>query len=147
MIDHPKTVLIADDSDEDREFITDALRHVDRRLDIHEVRDGVELLEYLRTPGPERPFPDLVLLDLKMPRMDGLEALVQIRADPALRYVPIIAVFTTATDPEFVRRAYATGANAFVGKPSSVAQMRELMSTTVHFWFDSVLLPAPPART
>jgi CheY-like chemotaxis protein len=145
VIGQRKAVLIADDSDEDREFIIEALHHVDPEIDVHEVRDGVELLEYLRAPSPSRPFPDLVLLDLKMPRMDGFEALAQIRHDPSLSYVPVIAVFTTATDPEFVRRAYATGANAFIGKPSSVARMRELMSTIVEYWFDAAVLPAPPA--
>ena len=144
MTDRRPVILIADDSEEDRAFVCDALRRLDRDLDVREVEDGIELLEYLRSPGPSRPFPGLILLDLQMPRMDGFEALAEIRRDPALSYVPVIAILTTATDPENVRQTYAAGANAFIGKPSSVARMRELMDTLVSHWFDVAILPEPP---
>jgi CheY-like chemotaxis protein len=101
----------------------------------------------VRSPGPDRPFPDLVLLDLKMPRMDGFEALAEVRADPALRHLPIVTVFTTATDPEFVRRTYAEGANAFLGKPATHEALVTMMRVLASYWFSVVVLPPPgPAR-
>lgn len=136
-----QSILIVDDNKHDRAFMSGALEGLDRDIDIHEVCDGVELLEYLRATSPAQPFPDLVLLDFQMPRMNGFEALRAIRDDPALGYVPVVTLFSTASDPEFVRSAYAAGANAFVCKPGMFGDLDELMSTIVHHWFDAAILP------
>lgn len=134
-----RVVLVVDDSDDDRGFVREALGLVAPELRIVEARDGVEALEFLRRPDVM--FPDFVLLDLKMPRKDGLETLADIRADQTLRHLPVIAAFTTATDPEFVRRAYAAGANAYIGKPSSLQGLRMVMAAIVHHWFTIATLP------
>ena len=136
-----KVILLVDDDPEDRMFAREALAAVATGLDIREVVDGIAFLDYVRSPGSDRPFPDLVLLDLKMPRMDGFEALEELRADPALRHIPVVAVYTTATDPEFVRRTYALGANAFLGKPATHEGMINAMRVIVEHWFTVASLP------
>jgi CheY-like chemotaxis protein len=145
-----KVLLIVDDEPDDRMFTREALLVAAPGLDVREVEDGVAFLDYLRSPGPDRPFPDLVLLDLKMPRMDGFEALAAVRADPGLRHVAIVAVFTTATDPEFVLRTYAEGANAFLGKPATRDGLVSMMHVVAAYWFGTVSLPprgpGPPTR-
>ena len=137
-----RVVLVVDDDPDDRMFVRNALRAVAPDLRIEEAIDGEDALAFLRDRS--RPFPDLVLLDLKMPRKDGLETLSEIRLDPDLRHVPVIAIFTTATDPEFVRQAYLNGANAYVGKPSTMLGMKEIMSGVVRHWFEIATLPRRP---
>jgi two-component system response regulator len=143
-----RVVFVVDDDPEDRMFTREALEVAAPGVDIREIEDGVVLLDYLQSPGPDHPFPDLVLLDLKMPRMDGFEALDAIRADPALRHLPIVAVFTTANDPDFVRRTYAGGANAFLGKPVTHEGLVDAMRVLAEYWFGVASLPPRgPART
>jgi len=134
-----RLILIVDDDEDDRMFVRNALSQVDPDVRIAEAVDGFEALAYLRDSS--KTFPDLVLLDLKMPRKDGLETLADVREDPTLRHVPVVAMFTTATDPEFVRRAYLAGANAYIGKPSNMASLRDVMSGLVKHWFEIVTLP------
>ena len=136
-----RVVLIADDSPDDRMFTREALLAIAPDLTIREVEDGLQLLDYLAAPTAERPFPNLILLDLKMPRMDGLEALAAIRADPTVSHVPIVAVYTSSADPDSVRRTYAGGANAFVGKPASSAGLSDAMRLIIDHWFGLVSLP------
>lgn len=144
-----RVILIVDDDPEDRMFTREALVVAAPGVDIREVDDGITFLEYVRSPGRDRPFPDLVLLDLKMPRMDGFEALAEVRADPALRHLPIVAVFTTASDPDFVRRTYAGGANAFLGKPATHEDLVDMMRIVAEHWFGAASLPprGPGPRT
>ena len=136
-----RVLLIVDDDPDDRMFTREALFAVAPGLDVREVEDGIAFLDYLRSPGPDRPFPDLVLLDLKMPRMNGFEALEAVRADPSLRHLAIVTVFTTATDPEFVLRTYAEGANAFLGKPATREGLVNTMRVLAEYWFGTVSLP------
>ena len=136
-----RVVLIVDDDAEDRMFTREALLTAAPGVDVREAEDGVAFLEYLQSTGPDRPFPDLVLLDLKMPRMDGFEVLEVIRADPELRHLPIVAVFTTANDPDFVRRTYADGANGFLGKPATHEELAAMMRVVVAYWFGATSLP------
>jgi CheY-like chemotaxis protein len=135
-------ILIVDDSEDDRQFVRDALHGIAPGLRLAEAHDGVEALAYIRNPA--NAMPDLVLLDLKMPRKDGLETLADIRDDLTLRHLPVVAVFTTATDPEFVRRAYAAGANAYIGKPSSMEGLRHIMDGVIRHWFEIATLPPHP---
>jgi two-component system, response regulator len=137
-----RVILVVDDNEDDRMFVRTALEGVDANIVIAEAGDGVEALEYLRDDA--RAFPDFILLDLKMPRKDGLETLAEIRLDPKLRHLPVVAIFTTATDPDLVRRAYEGGANAFVGKPSTIGGMRETMAGIVRHWFEIATLPRRP---
>jgi CheY-like chemotaxis protein len=139
-----RVILVVDDNEDDRMFVRNALTAVDPSIVVAEAVDGVDALAYLR--DETRTFPDFILLDLKMPRKDGLETLAEIRRDPRLQHLPVVAIFTTATDPAYVRRAYAVGANAFVGKPSSISGMRDVMAAIVRHWFEIATLPPRPVR-
>ena len=131
-------VLVADDDEDDRALTRDALLQVDARSEIRFVQDGRELLEYLRSDGTCDP--DVVLLDLNMPRMNGKEALSEIRADDTLRALPVV-VFTTSRTEEDVSDCYRRGANSFISKPMSFTGLVEAMRTFREYWVGLVDLP------
>jgi len=122
-------------------FLRDALHEVAPQVRTREAADGVELLDYLWGRSAERPYPDLILLDLKMPRMGGLEALDVIRRDNSLPAPPIIIVCTTADDNDSVMQAYDRGANAFVGKPAGHDDLRRTVAVLVEHWLGVACLP------
>jgi len=147
MSDHgrPITILLADDDEDDRLMTRDALREARLHNDLHTVVDGVELLEYLRNEGayknPETaPWPGLVLLDLNMPRMDGREALQEIKRDPALRALPVV-VLTTSKAEEDIVRTYELGVNSFISKPVTFMGLVEVMKAFSRYWLEIVDLP------
>jgi two-component system response regulator len=141
----PATVLSAED---DADFRLLVKRAVDRSalgIDLRFVEDGEQLLDYLRRDGSyagseDAPRPRLVLLDLNLPRTDGRDALRAIKADPALRSIPVV-VFTTSNAAEDVDLCYDLGANAFVRKPMDMAALTDLVSTIGHYWLDVVEPP------
>jgi CheY-like chemotaxis protein len=107
------------------------------------VENGEELLQYLRREGEYRMAPgrpDLILLDLNMPRMDGREALREIKTDPELRRIPVV-VLTTSEAERDVLESYNLGVNAFVTKPVSFEDFADAMEALGEFWFDFVKLP------
>jgi CheY-like chemotaxis protein len=136
-------VLVADDDEDDRELTRDALLEVNAGT-VRFVRDGQELLDYLRNKGAEAgqpaETPDLVLLDLNMPRMNGAQALSEIRADRDIASIPVV-VFTTSRDEQDVRDSYERGANSFISKPSTFADLVEAMRAFRTYWADVVNLP------
>ena len=139
----PFVVLVADDDEDDWEFIGNALLEVGANT-ARFVHDGQELLDYLRREGihsdrPKRDHPDLVLLDLKMHKMDGAEALSEIRADPDLMRLPIV-VLTTATSEDIVNDSYDRGANSVISKPSSFIGLVEVLRAVRAYW--GVVRPA-----
>jgi CheY-like chemotaxis protein len=140
------TVLLADDDEDDRELISEALMSSGFAIQTRFVEDGQELLDYLRIQrtaadsDPAAPWPSLILLDLNMPRMDGREALAEMKADPTLRRIPVV-VLTTSDDREEVTTAYDLGANAFITKPVTYAGLLEVMETVAKHWSEVVELP------
>ncbi len=136
-------ILIAED-DDDRALARDAFAASKVLNPLKFVHDGVELLEYLdgRNNDPEgsAPLPALVLLDLNMPRMNGHQALRNIRQNPRLCHLPVV-VFTTSRSEEDVVTAYRAGANSFISKPESFAQMTETMRCLQKYWMQTVRLP------
>jgi len=143
--DEQRVVLVADDDEDDRLLIGNALHAAREGLRVEFVGNGEELLAYLRREGdyadPARaPRPHLVLLDLNMPRMDGWEALVALRGDPALAPVPVVVLTTSHADGD-VANAYRAGANSYLAKPPSFDSLLESMRLLVHYWFDSARLP------
>ncbi|MHB8690940.1 MAG: response regulator [Solirubrobacteraceae bacterium] len=142
---------MADDDEEDRELTQEAL--YDSRLgnEMRFVVDGQDLLDYLRRDGPyadpavDAPRPGIILLDLNMPRMDGREALAEIKADASLRAIPI-CVLTTSKDEEDVLRTYDLGVSSFITKPVTFAGLVEVMQTWTRYWFEIVELPPGPAN-
>jgi two-component system response regulator len=140
---------MVDDDSEDCLLVQDALREVGSDYDIRFVRDGEELLEYLRREGEyasewTAPFPDLILMDMRMPRMDGREAMRVLRSDPRWRRIPVVA-FTTSTVSDDILLAYESGVNSYVTKPTTFRGLVETMRVLCDWWFAVVDLPPRPA--
>jgi CheY-like chemotaxis protein len=141
----PITILLADDDEDDRVLARDAL--ADSRLanDLHMVEDGEELMDYLLRRGryaapADSPRPGLILLDLNMPKMDGREALREIKSDAGLRRIPVV-VLTTSKAEEDIYRTYDLGANSFVTKPVMFDSLVKVMKDLGKYWFEIVELP------
>jgi CheY-like chemotaxis protein len=145
---HPRTamtILMADDDADDRLMAQEAFDEVRLANELHFVEDGEALLDYLyrrghyatRRAGQE---PGLILLDLNMPKKDGRQALQEIKADPALRHIPIV-VLTTSQAEEDILRTYDLGVNSFITKPVTFGGLVELVKTLTHYWFELVTLP------
>lgn len=138
------TIVLADDDAEDRELVREALLESRLRNDLHTVADGEELMDYLyrrgRHEGRPAPRPGLILLDLSMPRKDGREALAEIKADPALRQIPVI-VMTTSRAEEDICRSYDLGASSYITKPVTFSALVTVMKDIGRYWFEIVELP------
>jgi CheY-like chemotaxis protein len=140
----PITILIADDDPEDRMLAEEALRESRLVNDIRFVDDGEDLLDYLHNrgkyAGADNPLPDMILLDLNMPRMDGREALKVIKSDPNLRRIPVI-VLTTSKAEEDIYRTYDLGVNSFIIKPVTFDSLVNIMKVLGAYWFEIVEIP------
>lgn len=139
----PFDLLLVEDSPSDTALTREALRPI-REVEVrfHAVSDGVEAMAFLRRQPPfeQAPRPDLVLLDLNMPRKDGREVLADAKADPALRRIPIVVLTSSSAETD-LRQAYDLHANAYVTKPTDFAQFREVLRGLVSFWFQLARLP------
>jgi CheY-like chemotaxis protein len=136
---------MADDDPDDRDMARDALAESRLANTVHFVQDGVELIEYLHRRGKyadadSYPAPGLILLDLNMPRMDGREALREIKADPELRRIPVV-ILTTSNAEEDVLRSYDLGANSFIRKPVNFSGLVQVMRALGQYWFEIVERP------
>jgi CheY-like chemotaxis protein len=141
----PIMILMADDDADDRMLTRQALEESRLANDLRFVEDGEQLMDYLRRQGrytsPEvAPRPGLILLDLNMPRMDGREALKEIKSDPGLRQIPIV-VLTTSKAEEDIYRSYDLGVNSFITKPVTFDGLVEVMRSVGQYWFEIVELP------
>ena len=139
------TILIADDDPDDRELTRDALQECRLVNDVHFVKDGEELVDYLNRRGEYRhlagtALPGLILLDLNMPRKDGREALAEIKSDPMLRQTPVI-VLTTSKSPDDIARCYQMGANSYISKPGDYAALLDMVRGLTRYWLQLVQLP------
>ncbi len=138
-------VLLADDDPDDQEMTRNAFNKVPFPLQIYTVGDGEELLEFLRhtgkyAPPALSPTPGLILLDLNMPRRDGREALMEIKADRALRRIPVV-VMTTSKAEEDIFRTYDLGSNSYISKPVTQAGLVQVALALGEYWFKIVTLP------
>ena len=140
------TILMADDDEDDRELAREAVQHSSLANEMRFAVDGQDLTDYLRRhggyadPSVDAPRPGIILLDLKMPKKDGPEALAELKADPALRQIPVI-VLTTSHDEQDVLLSYALGANSFITKPVTFDGLVDVMQTLTRYWCDTVQLP------
>jgi CheY-like chemotaxis protein len=139
------TILMADDDEDDRDLTREALQNARLANEMRFCVDGQDLLDYLRREGTyadptvEAPRPGIILLDLNMPKKDGREALAEIKADDALRSIPVV-VLTTSKDEEDIFRTYDLGVNSFITKPITFAGLVEVMKTFQRYWFELVEL-------
>jgi CheY-like chemotaxis protein len=136
------TILMADDDEDDRDLARDAFEVAGLDGEIRFVLDGQDLLDYLRDRDRQRTAdrPGIIVLDLNMPRMDGREALSEIKADSSLCKIPVV-VLTTSKDNEDVRRCYCAGACSFIAKPVTHAGLVDVMRQLKDYWFNLVELP------
>lgn len=138
-------VLMADDSADQVDLAREALAQCNARVELHHVDGGEQCLAFLRREAPydNAPRPDLLLLDIHMPRMDGYEVMERIRADAALRSLPVV-VLSSSADAGDVRRMYALGCSSYVTKPVRFERYVEAMRQIDAYWFRLVLLPPAP---
>jgi len=145
--DDPIHILLAEDDPDDRLLTRRALSESHVATMLTTVENGEELLRYLRQEdrsrketAEERGRPDLILLDLNMPRMDGREALREIKSDPELRRIPVVVLTTSEADRDILE-SYNLGVNAFMTKPVTFDALADAMDSLGAFWFDLVKLP------
>lgn len=130
-------ILIADDDAEDRMLISDALRESKYRDHISQVENGEELIDFLHQ---ETKRPDLILLDLNMPKKDGREALKEIKTDELLKNIPVV-ILTTSNSEDDIEITYSLGGNSYITKPSGFHDMVEIMENVCRYWFKISELP------
>lgn len=141
----PVHILMAEDDPDDRMMADQAFHQYRMKNGMVFVEDGQELMDYLRhqdkyTDADQFPLPDLILLDLNMPRKDGREALAEIKADPELKRIPVV-ILTTSKAEEDILRSYDLGVNAYITKPVTFQGLAEAMKVMSMFWFELVKLP------
>lgn len=138
----PIEILLVEDSSTDVMLAEEALEHAKMRNNLHVVKDGVEAMAFLRREREYEnvPRPDLVLLDLNMPRKDGREVLAEVKADEHLKSIPIV-VLTTSQAQEDVLKAYGLHANCYISKPVDFEQFTNVVQAIDQFWFTVVTLP------
>jgi two-component system response regulator len=137
MSDHPMEILLVEDNPNDVELTLHAFRKHNLTNHVKVVRDGAEALDYLFRDGAYESRPDVcpkvVLLDLKLPKIDGLEVLRRMRQDPRTRHVPVV-VLTSSYDERDVIESYNVGANSYIVKPVDFVQFTEAMRTLNLYW-------------
>lgn len=141
----PVVFLMADDDPDDRLLVEEAFKESLISNSIYFVEDGVELMDYLRKQDKYNhpaiaPTPDIILLDLNMPRKDGREALAEIKSDPDLRYIPVV-VLTTSKAEEDIMRSYDIGAASYITKPVTFDGLVEAIRGFGQYWVQIVRLP------
>ncbi len=132
----PVEVLLVEDSPGDVRLTVEAFRSVPRPSHLSVARDGEEALAFLRRQGvyANAPIPDLILLDLNLPKRDGREVLAEIKKDPELRGIPVV-VLTTSEAEQDIQRAYDLHANCYITKPMDLDHFLETVREIHHFWF------------
>lgn len=143
----PIEILLVEDNPGDVRLTQEALKEAKVRNNLHVVADGVQAMEFLRRQGlyPGVPHPDVILLDLNLPRKDGREVLAEIKADPHLRRIPVVVVTTSEAERDILR-AYDLHANAYVAKPVDLDQFLNVVRSIEGFWLEIVTLPPDGAR-
>ena len=133
--DHHRKVLMADDDEEDCFLAKEALSESGVKAIFSCVEDGFELIEYLsgHSRSDQDGLPDLILLDLNMPRKDGREALMEIKSDPTLKNIPVV-ILTTSGEKKDIKFTMKAGANSFITKPETFNEWVEMMKSLAESW-------------
>ena len=138
----PIEILLAEDNPGDVKLTRKALEHGDILNNLHVVEDGVETMKFLRSEGEyaETPQPDLLLLDLNMPKKDGRAVMKEMDGDPELKRIPVV-VLTSSDAEEDVVRSYELNANAYLTKPVDFDGFVDIINRLEDFWFTVVKMP------
>ena len=137
----PIEILLVEDNPADVRLTVEALKEARVRNRLHVARDGVEAMAMLRSGGAT-PMPDLILLDLNLPRKDGREVLREVKDDEALRHIPVVILTTSQADQDILQ-CYRLRANAFVTKPVEIDQFFQVVRSIEQFWLEAVKLARP----
>jgi CheY-like chemotaxis protein len=135
-------ILLVEDNPGDVRLTTEVLKDAKLCNNIHVVADGVEAIDFLRRTGTYSAAvrPDLILLDLNLPRKDGREVLEDIKGDENLKHIPVV-VLTTSDAEQDILKSYALHANCYITKPVDLEQFAKVVSSIEEFWFSIVRLP------
>jgi two-component system response regulator len=138
----PAQVLLVEDNEDDVELTLEALKDSKVWMDVHVVPDGIEAMKFLRCQDEyaDKSRPDLILLDLNLPKMDGREVLKEIREDPNLTALPVV-VLTTSQNEEDIFKMYNMHANCYISKPVDFLQFTKIIKQIEGFWLQLVKLP------
>jgi two-component system, chemotaxis family, response regulator Rcp1 len=143
----PIDVLLVEDSPGDVRLTQEALREANRAIHLHVAVDGIEAMSFLRHEGRylRAPRPDLILLDLNLPKMDGREVLAQIKADDSLKTIPTIILTTSEAEAD-ITKSYELQANCFLSKPVQLDAFESLVKSINDFWLMKAKLPHQGGR-
>lgn len=135
-------ILLVEDNPGDVRLTREALAESDLHPKLHVVNDGVQAMEYLNIAAPDtnHPLPDLILLDLNLPRMNGLQVLARIKNEPHWREIPVVVLSTSESEDD-VRSCYAAHANCYISKPVAYAPFLDVMNSIGAFWLRTARLP------
>lgn len=137
------TLLLIEDGEADQQLVARALRRAKIKTDLYIMDNGEDGLAFLRGDGEHRgsPRPDLILLDLNLPRIDGKQVLREIRSDEKLKEIPVV-MLTTSSEERDIVESYRLGVNAYITKPVEAQDFMDSIQKLEEFWFDLVLLPS-----
>ena len=140
----PIEILLVEDSPSDTELTIEALREGKLNNRLSHVEDGVEAMEFLSRKRcyTQAPRPDLILLDLNLPRKDGRELLAELKSDPDLMTIPVVVLTTSKADQDILQ-AYQLQANCYITKPVDFNQFVNVVRSVEHFWLEVATLPSP----
>jgi CheY-like chemotaxis protein len=138
----PVDILLVEDNPGDVRLTKEALKDAKVLNEIYVARDGVEAMQFVHREGSfaNAPMPDIILLDLNLPRKDGREVLAEIKKDPKLQHIPVVVLTTSKADEDIIK-TYNLHANAYITKPVDLNRFVEIMHALEQFWFTIVKLP------
>jgi CheY-like chemotaxis protein len=137
------TILVVDDNPVDVRLIVEALKQTSRHNNIIVLQDGEETIKFMHKEGSyaNAPVPDVILLDLKIPKKSGLEVLAEIKNNPSISHIPIV-ILTTSDAERDIAQSYELKANCYITKPFDIDDFFDTIKTIEKFWFDKVKYPA-----
>jgi two-component system, chemotaxis family, response regulator Rcp1 len=140
-------ILLVEDNPGDARLTREALKEGKIQNNLHHARDGVEAMEFLRREGAfaGAPAPDIILLDLNLPRKDGREVLAELKQDPQLRSIPVV-VLTTSEAEQDILKTYELHANCYISKPVDLEKFIAIVRAIENFWLAVVKLPSTQGR-
>ena len=144
---HAVDVLLIEDNPGDVRLTREALKEARIAVNLHVANDGLEAMKMLRQEAPYtgQPLPDLVLLDLNMPKMDGREVLRLIKTDERFKHIPVVVLTTSGAEKD-IAQAYGMHANCYITKPVELDQFMEIVKSIEGFWLTVVKLPKNPTQ-